>query len=132
MEKTNWRRTDLIDETDEVVVHKTKEQKETLEHTDGVIFKEKQFKRVKITNVTVNDEGAREVQKAKGEYITLSVPTLTIEDEQGFQQLEKTVIESLDDLHESIQVHEKRGNESIAESQKLRYEVYANLLLKLK
>ena len=102
MKTTNWRRTDLIDETDEVVVHKTKEQKETLEHTDGVVFKEKQFKRVKITKVTVDEDGAREVQKAKGEYITLSVPTLTIEDEQGFQQLEKTVIESLDDLHEAL------------------------------
>ena len=107
MKKTNWRRTDLIDETDEVVVHKTKEQKEKLEHTDGVIFKEEQFKRVQITKVTVNDEGAREVNKAKGEYITLSMPTLTIEDEQGLQQLEKSVIHALDDLHSRLKLSSK-------------------------
>ena len=105
MKKTNWQRTDLIDETDEVVVHKTKEQKEKLEHTDGVIFKEEQFKRVKITRVSVSEEGAQEVQKAKGEYITLSVPTLNVEDEQGFQQLEKTVIQSLDQLHGALSLN---------------------------
>jgi len=107
MKTTNWQRTDLIDETDEVVVHKTKDQKEKLEHTDGVQFKEEQFKRVKITKVTVNDEGSREVQKAKGDYITLSVPTLTVDDEQGFQQLEKTIIHALDDIHGRLNLTSK-------------------------
>ncbi len=54
MKKIEWNRTDLIDESEEVVLHRTKEQKETLQHERGIHMEESQQNRVKITKVEVN------------------------------------------------------------------------------
>ncbi|WP_249651004.1 GPR endopeptidase, partial [Lysinibacillus sp. D4A3_S15] len=37
-----------------------------------------------------------------GQYITLSVPTLTLEDQDGFVQLEQELVENFKKLHESL------------------------------
>lgn len=66
MQEINWNRTDLIDETEEVVQHQTRQQKEQLDDSEGVRFEEFNEKRVKVTKVTVNSEGAEEIGKKKG------------------------------------------------------------------
>lgn len=66
MQETNWYRTDLIDETEEVVQHQTKQQKEKLDESEGVIFEEYTEKRVKVTKVLVNKEGSKEIGKKRG------------------------------------------------------------------
>lgn len=102
MQKINWQRTDLIDESDEIVLHQTKKQKDTLEQTSGVHIEDLTKGRVKITDVRVNEEGEKSIGKKKGTYITLSVPTLTIQDQDGFQQLEDVLLMQFKKLHENI------------------------------
>ena len=102
MQKLNWQRTDLIDESEEIVLHQTKEQKDTLKQTSGVHIEDQTEGRVKITDVQVNDEGEKSIGKKKGQYITLSVPTLTIEDNDGFQELEEVLLTQFKKLHDKI------------------------------
>lgn len=102
MVEVNWSRTDLIDEADEVVQHQTKQQKEKLQDSSGVQINEFQENRVKITKVIVDKNGEEKIGKKEGTYITLSVPTLTIEDEQGFKQLEAAFMKYLNDIHKKI------------------------------
>lgn len=102
MDKINWNRTDLIDESEEIVSHRTKLEQQKLEQQDGVIFTEGQTKRVKITKVEVDEQGAAAIQKKSGQYITLTIPTLTVDDDDGLQQLEKSLIQALKEMHQSI------------------------------
>ena len=48
MQNFNWQRTDLIDESEEVVVHQTKEQKEKLEQSSGIQIEDRNAGRVKL------------------------------------------------------------------------------------
>lgn len=105
MVEVNWSRTDLIDEADEVVQHQTKQQKEKLEESSGVQIDEFQENRVKITKVTVDKIGEEKIGKKEGTYITLSVPTLTIEDEHGFKQLEAAFMKYLNDIHKRVNLN---------------------------
>ena len=105
MENIEWSRTDLIDETDEMVSHRQAIEKEK-EEDPGITYHEEQYKRVHMTTVVVNEKGEREINKKEGTYITLSIPTLSISDEQGFQLLQKTFVNSFKKLHESIQIKE--------------------------
>ena len=68
MTEVNWSRTDLIDESEQVVQHQTKQKKRVLEQTAGVIMEEWDEQRVKVTRVTVNEEGEKQIQK-KPEHI---------------------------------------------------------------
>ncbi len=102
MQNFNWYRTDLIDESEEVVVHQTKEQKEKLKQSSGVQIEDRTAGRVKITDVLVDGEGEKQIGKKEGQYITLSVPTLTLEDQDGFIQLEQELLENFKKLHESL------------------------------
>ena len=104
MTEVNWSRTDLIDESEQVVQHKTQQQKRTLNETAGVITEEWDEQRVKVTRVTVNDDGAQQIQKKAGTYTTLSIPTLTVDDKEGLQQLEKVLSKHLKSLHEPVQL----------------------------
>lgn len=65
MRKIEWNRTDLIDESEEVVLHQTREQKEQLRRDKGVHMEESQQKRVKITKVEVNKIGEEQIGKKK-------------------------------------------------------------------
>lgn len=104
MTEVNWSRTDLIDESEQVVQHKTQQQKRTLNETAGVITEEWDEQRVKVTRVTVNDDGAKQIQKKAGTYTTLSIPTLHVDDKEGLQQLEKVLAKHLKSLHEPVQL----------------------------
>nr|WP_106780029.1 GPR endopeptidase [Lysinibacillus timonensis] len=102
--EVNWSRTDLIDETAEVVAHQTKQQKEKLEKTSGVVIEEFKENRVKVTKVTVDEQGQKEIGKKEGTYVTLSVPTLTIDDDHGFDELKKSFIKYLDEVHKEVDI----------------------------
>ncbi|UPW82067.1 GPR endopeptidase [Lysinibacillus sp. Ag94] len=102
MQNFNWQRTDLIDESEEVVLHRTKEQKDKLKESSGIQIEEQSAGRVKITDVLVDAEGEKQIGKKKGKYITLSVPTLTLEDQDGFEQLEKELLVNFKKMHESM------------------------------
>ncbi|MFJ7732663.1 GPR endopeptidase [Lysinibacillus sp. NPDC097231] len=102
MQNLNWQRTDLIDESEEVVLHQTKEQKETLEQSNGVQIEDRNAGRVKITDVLVSAEGEKQIGKKKGQYITLSVPTLNLNDHDGFEQLENELLVNFKKMHESM------------------------------
>lgn len=105
MIEVNWSRTDLIDESKEVVEHQTRQQKEALDDTSGVSIDEFKENRVKITKVIVDKRGQEQIGKKEGTYITLSVPTLTIDDHNGFEQLEKSFTKYLDDIHKDIKIN---------------------------
>lgn len=102
MSEIQWNRTDLIDETEEVVVHQTKQQKEKLQQSSGIEVEESREGRVLITKVTVDATGEQQIGKKKGQYVTLSMPTLGAEDEAGFKQLEKTFLKYLDEMHPNL------------------------------
>lgn len=102
MQNFNWQRTDLIDESEEVVLHRTKEQKDKLKESSGIQIEDLTAGRVKITDVLVDPEGEKQIGKKKGKYITLSVPTLTLEDQDGFEQLEKELLVNFKKMHESM------------------------------
>lgn len=104
MTETNWSRTDLIDESQEVVEHRTSQQKEALHDSSGVSIEEFTQHRVKITKVIVDKNGQEQIGKKEGTYITLSVPTLTIDDQNGFEQLQKEFVKYLDEIHKDIEI----------------------------
>ena len=101
---TNWERTDLIDENEQVVQSKTKEQRETLEESSGITVEEWEEQRVKLSKVTVTASGAEQIQKKEGVYVTMSLPTLHVSDTEGLQQLEKTLTKQLADLHGPLEL----------------------------
>lgn len=102
MSEISWNRTDLIDESDEVVVHRTDKEKEKLKDDKGVLFEEYQQKRIQITKVEVNAEGAENIQKKEGTYITLTIPTLSVNDQDGQMQLEEALVDALKDIHPNL------------------------------
>lgn len=102
MSKIEWNRTDLIDEAEEVVVHQTKEQKDKLKQASGIQIEELREGRVLVTKVTVDEKGAEQIGKKQGQYVTLSMPTLGVEDDAGFKQLEESFIKYLDEMHTNL------------------------------
>lgn len=98
----NWSRTDLIDESEEIVLHQTREQKEKLEDTSGVKIDDSKYGRVHVTDVKVNEDGENRIGKKQGQYVTISVPTLTVDDKDGFSQLESVLLEQLEALHADL------------------------------
>lgn len=102
MKNQNLMRTDLIDETTEVVQHRTKKEKDTLYDTPGIQMNEERKGRVHITHIETDADGAATIGKKEGTYITLTVPTLTAEDEEGFTELEEHLIASLQDIHKQL------------------------------
>ncbi|MGE6488372.1 GPR endopeptidase [Paenisporosarcina sp. NPDC076898] len=102
MELRNLMRTDLIDEATEVVQHRTEKEKDTLYETPGIQMNEERKGRVHITHIETDEEGATSIGKKAGTYITLSVPTLTAEDDEGFKELEQQFIQSLEDIHKQL------------------------------
>lgn len=95
-------RTDLIDEATEVVQHRTEKEKDTLYETPGIQMNEERNGRVHITHIVTDASGAEKIGKKEGTYITLTVPTLTADDEEGFKELEAQFISSLQDIHQPL------------------------------
>ncbi|MFS0575280.1 GPR endopeptidase [Sporosarcina sp. 179-K 3D1 HS] len=91
-------RTDLIDESEEMVRHRTAREKNKLEDARGVEFGESRLGRVVMTTVTVDEEGEKRIGKKKGTYITLTVPALTTEDPEGMADLSRVLIKKLNEM----------------------------------
>ena len=104
MQEITWNRTDLIDETAEVVFQSTDRLKENLNDERGIKIEEWQQNRVKITKVEVNAIGEEKVHKKQGTYVTLSIPTLTSEDRHGFSQMQESLTHYLQELHKDINI----------------------------
>ena len=104
MQEITWNRTDLIDETAEVVFQSNDRLKENLSDERGIKIEEWQQNRVKITKVEVNAIGEEKVHKKQGTYVTLSIPTLTSEDRHGFSQMQESLTHYLQELHKDINI----------------------------
>lgn len=104
MDKINYYRTDLIDESDEFVRHQSKQEKEQLDAKSGIDVEEQELGRIKATIVRVTGEGQEEIGRAKGTYITLTVPTLSVSELDEINHLCEVLVEKLDQL-----VREKLG-----------------------
>ncbi|SDM83459.1 spore protease [Psychrobacillus sp. OK028] len=97
-----WGRTDLLDESDEMVKHRTAEEKNKLNNSEGITFEEKRAGAVLITSIEVNEEGEKKIGKKKGKYITLTDLTVSPDDEDSFKALQKTFIEKLREMHHDL------------------------------
>lgn len=98
MKKFDFYRTDLLVENEEMVRHQTEAEKETLEESQGIIFNESTEGRVRLTEVIVDEAGEQRIGKKKGNYITLTVPTLVPTDEAELAHLTKMLIEQLEKI----------------------------------
>ena len=62
------------------------------------------YKRVVITRVDVDSSGQEAIQKKEGSYLTLTVPSLHADDNEGLSQLEESLFESLTELHADLSI----------------------------
>ncbi|CAM3114008.1 GPR endopeptidase [Filibacter tadaridae] len=95
MEKHNFYRTDLVDEIDEMVQHRTDPEKNKLKEEDGIQFGESRTGRVILTSVKVDAKGAERIGKKEGTYLTLTMPTLHAGDLEGMAELSDALVEQL-------------------------------------
>ncbi|MBE1554650.1 GPR endopeptidase [Sporosarcina limicola] len=102
MENYNFYRTDLLDESEEMVRHRTKTEKNRLKDAGGVALDESRLGRVILTSVTVDGEGEKTIGKKKGSYITLTIPTLTTDDREGLADMSNVLIDKLDEMTAEI------------------------------
>ncbi|KAA0965420.1 GPR endopeptidase [Sporosarcina sp. ANT_H38] len=98
MEKYDLYRTDLLDESEEMVRHRTENDKNRLKESDGVSFGENRLGRVIVTSVKVDAQGEKKIGKKQGTYITLTVPALTADDREGLADMSRILIEKLDEI----------------------------------
>ena len=98
MEKFDFYRTDLVDESEEMVRHRTASEKNRLKESEGVLFGESRLGRVILTSVTVDAQGEKKIGKKKGTYITLTVPALTADDQEGLTDMSRVLIQKLDEM----------------------------------
>ncbi|WP_153722286.1 GPR endopeptidase [Sporosarcina cascadiensis] len=98
MTEINYYRTDLIDESDEFVRHQGANEEKKLKKMSGISVEEQTIGRIKATTVKVTAEGEEEIGKAKGTYITLTIPTLAVHEIDELKKLCDTVVEKMDNL----------------------------------
>lgn len=98
MKGFDFYRTDLVDESEEMVRHRTENEKDTLQEAQGIIFEESREGRILLTEVKVNEVGAERIGKKKGTYITLTIPTLIPTDQTEFELLSQMLIEKLGEI----------------------------------
>lgn len=98
MKRTDFYRTDLVVEHEQLVQHATEKEKETLEDSSGVLFEERREGVIHITEVKIDEEGSKRIGKKEGHYITLAVPTLQVYEEDQFQQLMMLLKEQLSNI----------------------------------
>lgn len=87
MDKINYYRTDLIDESDEFVKHQNNREREALRQSSGIEVKEQNIGPIKATTVKVSAEGEEEIGKAEGTYITLTMPALAAHEAEEIHTL---------------------------------------------
>lgn len=103
MDQVNWYRTDLVDEAEELLTYDSQQEKEATAQKSGVVMEDLQEGRVQITKVSVSAEGQKQTGKKQGLYITLTIPTLTPEDEEGFTAFENVLQKYVEMLLKDIQ-----------------------------
>lgn len=94
MTEMNWNRTDLIDESEQIASIQPDEQ--------GIIVENEEDNRVLIKKVKVEEEAATRINKKFGDYITLTVPMLNVDDDDGIEQLQNALTKQLGLLHKKI------------------------------
>ncbi|WP_146548240.1 GPR endopeptidase [Rummeliibacillus suwonensis] len=99
MENFQWSTTDLVDETEAYINHKTEEERTKLRESNGIDIQENWEEIVKVTQVTVSKQGEEHIGKKEGTYITLSVPTLEANDQEGLQIFEESIVKALQKIH---------------------------------
>lgn len=99
-----WGRTDLLDESEEMVQHKSKGEKDVLKNSEGIMFDESRNGAVLITSIEVNEEGEKKLGKKKGKYITLTDLTVSPDNEESFERLEKMFVEKLEEMHGDLKL----------------------------
>ncbi|WP_040228870.1 GPR endopeptidase [Bhargavaea cecembensis] len=95
-------RTDLLDETEEMVRHRTEKDKDKLKESSGIDFDEKREGRFIVTQIRVNEQGGEKIGRKAGTYITLTAPGLTADDAEGFAELESILSEKLEEMHRPL------------------------------
>lgn len=96
MEKTDFYRTDLLVESEEMVRHQTEQEQQKLEQSKGIHFEEERVGRVLVTKVEINAEGEKKIGKKQGRYVTLTMPTLHADDEAGMQEMTNVLLQQMD------------------------------------
>lgn len=107
MEKKLVIRTDLVVENEEMVRHRTEQEKETLDQSKGIQFNEFREGRMVITEVLVDAQGEQKIGKRQGTYITLTTPTLQASEKDGLEQMAKRLTKYLNELANKRQIDEK-------------------------
>lgn len=97
-----WGRTDLLDESDEMVRHRSAAEKNKLEDSEGISFDEKREGAVLVTSIEVDEKGEKKIGKKKGKYITLTDLTVSPDSEDSFKPIEKIFIEKLREMHRDL------------------------------
>ena len=100
--KTKHYRTDLIDESEEVVVFQSQRQQKEVEQEEGVVIVEEEDGRIKKTTVSVTESGAQKINKKAGTYITLSSPTMQVDETKLLETLQQHLQQQLAVLHEKL------------------------------
>jgi len=107
MDSLDFYRTDLVDESEEMVRHRTAVEKNALGDAQGVIFEESREGRIRLTEVKVDAQGAERIGKKEGNYVTLTIPSLTTEDQEEFTLLSEMLIKKLDEMLVNVENIEK-------------------------
>jgi spore protease len=97
-----WGRTDLLDETEEMVKHRTKGEKDVLKDSEGIKFEESRNGAVLVTSIEVDEKGEKQIGKKKGKYITLTDLTVHPDDNESFEALKKIFIQKLEEMHQHL------------------------------
>lgn len=98
MKSFDFYRTDLLVESEEMVRHQTDAEKEKLEESKGITFKESKEGRILLTEVKVDADGEKRIGKKEGNYITLTVPKLMVDEFDELTLLSEMLVDKLDEL----------------------------------
>ncbi len=101
MEKHNFYRTDLLDESEEMIRHRTEAERGILTDSGGIDIKEDRNGRVIITSVVVDKDGEKRINKKEGTYVTLTVPALHSADQDGIDELSAELLKQLNKMLEN-------------------------------
>jgi spore protease len=97
MTKINLYRTDLLEESEQIASLKPDE--------SGVVVENSEHQRVQIKKVRVDETGAQKINKKFGDYITLTIPQLHVDDIDGLEQMQEVLVQELEILHEGIKLN---------------------------
>jgi spore protease len=95
-----------VDESEEMVKHRSELEKDTLKESQGIFLDESRKGRLIITTVKVDRDGEERIGKKAGTYITLTLPSLNAEDYEGIKELSDELLEQLNHILEE-QKHKK-------------------------